>query len=223
MLRSLWIRILKASGGLVLFAFGVYLTIQASIGVSPWDALTLGIAGRTGLSYGNVSVAIALAVLAADALLGEPIGLGTVLDAVLVGKSVDLFTWLAPVPEAAGFWPGLGLLCLGLLLMGTGQWVYMSAGLCCGPRDSLLVALGRRLPRLPIGLVANVLQALVCAAGWLLGGPVGLGTLLSVFGVGAAMQLVFALVRFEPRRVRHLSLKDLWPAPGRRSRPAGTR
>ena len=63
MLRFLWLRILKAAGGLVLFAFGVYLTIQASIGVSPWDALTLGIAGRAGLSYGNVSVAIALAVL----------------------------------------------------------------------------------------------------------------------------------------------------------------
>ena len=63
----------------------------------------------------------------------------------------------------------------------------------------------------------------VCAAGWLLGGPVGLGTLLSVFGIGAAMQLVFALVRFEPRQVRHESLKDLWAAPGRRSRPAGTR
>lgn len=107
--------------------------------------------------------------------------------------------------------------------MAAGQWIYMSAGLCCGPRDSLLVALGRRLPRLPIGLVANALQALVCAAGWLLGGPVGLGTLLSVFGIGAAMQLVFALVRFEPRQVRHESLKDLWAAPGRRSRPAGTR
>lgn len=221
MLRFLWLRILKAAGGLVLFAFGVYLTIQASIGVSPWDALTLGIAGRARLSYGNVSVAIALAVLAADALLGEPIGLGTILDAVLVGKSVDLFTWLAPVPEAAGFWPGLLLLALGLLLMAAGQWdlhvrraVLRSPGQPAG-------GLGPAPPRLPTAGGNACRRWYARRAGS--GRPVGLGTLLSVFGIGAAMQLVFALVRFEPRQVRHESLKDLWAAPGRRSRPGGDR
>ena len=79
----------------------------------------------------------------------------------------------------------------------------MSAGQCCGPRDALLVGLGKRMPRLPIGVVEILLWAAVLLAGWLLGGPVGVGTLISTFGAGLVMQLVYSLLRFEPRSVVH--------------------
>ncbi|MBQ9331538.1 MAG: hypothetical protein IJS11_01240, partial [Oscillospiraceae bacterium] len=74
---------------------------------------------------------------------------------------------------------------------------------CCGPRDALLVGLGKRLPKVPIGLVEVGLWAVVVLVGWLLGGPVGIGTLVSVLGAGLVMQLVCRIVRFEPRDVRH--------------------
>ncbi|MBQ1331735.1 MAG: hypothetical protein IIY36_02285, partial [Lachnospiraceae bacterium] len=83
------------------------------------------------------------------------------------------------------------------------------AGQCCGPRDSLLVGLGKRLPRIPIGLVEILLWAAVTLVGWLLGGPVGIGTLISTFGAGAVLQLVYWLIRFEPREVRHRSVIEV--------------
>ena len=85
----------------------------------------------------------------------------------------------------------------------------MKAAQCCGPRDALLVGLGKRMPKLPIGLVEILLWAVVLLLGWLLGGPVGIGTLISTFGAGAVMQLVYNLVRFEPREVKHRGVLEV--------------
>ncbi|MDO5106965.1 MAG: hypothetical protein Q4D39_01680, partial [Coriobacteriaceae bacterium] len=83
------------------------------------------------------------------------------------------------------------------------------AGLGCGPRDALLVGLGRRLPHVPIGVVEIGLWSTVTLAGWLLGGPVGLGTLVAALGAGAVMQVVYDLIGFEPRDVTHRGLNEL--------------
>ena len=80
---------------------------------------------------------------------------------------------------------------------------------CCGPRDALLVGLGKRLPRFPIGIVEVLLWSVVLLIGWLLGGPVGIGTLISTFGAGLIMQLVYTLVRFEPRNLRHKDVLEV--------------
>ena len=79
----------------------------------------------------------------------------------------------------------------------------MCAQQCCGPRDSLLVGLGKRMPKVPIGIVEIILWAAVLLMGYLLGGPVGIGTLISTFGAGLVMQLVYNIIRFEPRDLRH--------------------
>ena len=79
----------------------------------------------------------------------------------------------------------------------------MKVGQGCGPRDTLLVALGKRLPRVPIGLVEVLLWAAVLLAGWLLGGPVGIGTVITTFGAGLVMQGIYSAIRFEPRSVAH--------------------
>ena len=89
------------------------------------------------------------------------------------------------------------------------MWLYMSAAQCCGPRDSLLVALGRRMPRVPIGVVGTLLWMTVLLIGWLLGGPVGVGTLLGTLGAGSVMQFVYRLLRFDPRDVRHRDVFEI--------------
>ena len=93
--------------------------------------------------------------------------------------------------------------------MAVGMRIYMAAGQCCGPRDSLLVGLGKRMPHIPIGAVEIIIWAAVLAAGWLLGGPVGIGTLISTFGAGAVMQMVYSVIRFEPRQIRHRSVSEV--------------
>ncbi|MBU5627612.1 hypothetical protein KQI82_11895 [Oscillibacter sp. MSJ-2] len=202
-------RTLQAAGGLFVAAFGIYLTIQANIGLAPWDALNMGLSRCFGISYGTASILLSVFVVGADLLLGERIGMGTLLDAVLVGLSIDLFTALEAVPLQTSLPVSFAVLVLGLFIIAVGQLIYMRSALCCGPRDSLLVALGKRMRRLPIGTVNVILLGMVICAAWLLRGPIGMGTLVSVFGLGAAMQAVFRLFRFEPRDVRHTDFLEM--------------
>jgi uncharacterized membrane protein YczE len=97
---------------------------------------------------------------------------------------------------------------IGLLIMGYGQYFYMDAAQGCGPRDSLLIALGKRFPRTPIGVVQTFMVGIALLIGWLLGGPVGIGTIISVFGMGSALQLVCKIMHFEPRDVVHKNVLE---------------
>ena len=200
-----WLRIAL---GLLIFSFGVHLTIWANIGLAPWDCLGMGISRHTPLNYGLSMTVMAAVILLIDLALRERIGYGTIIDALLTGNFVQMFNDLNPLPENHSLPLGVALMLTGFVFMALGMVVYMGAAQCCGPRDSLLVGLGKRLPRLPIGVVGMILWATVLLAGWLLGGPVGIGTLISTFGAGAVMQLVYSLLGFDPRRVRHRSLAE---------------
>ena len=195
-----WIRIVL---GLLVFSFGVHLTIRANIGLAPWDCLGMGIAKHTPLNYGLAMTIMAVIILAVDLLLKERIGYGTVIDALLTGNFVQMFNDMDPLPENNSMILGIGIMLAGFVFMALGMWIYMRGEQCCGPRDSLLVGLGKRLPKVPIGVVGMMLWVTVLLAGWLLGGPVGIGTLISAFGAGLVMQVIYNLLRFEPRKVKH--------------------
>ena len=195
-----------AAFGLFGFGVGVYLTIQANIGVAPWDTFYLGVNKVTGIQYGTISVAVSFIVIAIDLLLKERIGIGMLLDAVVVGKTVDLMNWLDLVPAQQNLFAGILVMLAGLVIMGFSQYLYMTAGLCCGPRDSLLVALGKRLPKVPIGIVSTGILVTVFILGWLLDGPIGVGTIIAVVLQGNIMQLAFNIMKFEPKDVVHQDL-----------------
>lgn len=199
---------LTAAFGLFLFAFGVYLTIQANIGVGPWDVFSLGLSSALGILYGTASIAISLIIVAIDIALREKIGIGMLLDAVLVGKFVDLFNFLNIVPPQKSLFMSLIIIVAGQFIMGCAQYFYMKAALGCGPRDSLLVGLKRRIKKLPIGAISIIILASVTVIGWLLGGPIGLGTLVCVLLQGPVMQLVFSLLRFDPTGVQHQNFAE---------------
>lgn len=200
---------LQIAAGLFVFAFGVHLTIYANIGLAPWDCLGMGISYHTPLNYGLSMTAMAVAILLIDLALRERIGFGTVIDALLTGNFVQFFNDIDPLPENHSLWLGIAAMLTGFVFMALGMWLYMRAAQGCGPRDSLLIGLGKRLPRLPIGAVEILLWAAVLLLGWLLGGPVGIGTLISTVCAGAVMQLVYNLLRFEPRSVEHRDVKAI--------------
>lgn len=195
-----WIRIVI---GLFVFAFGVHLSIFANIGLAPWDCLGMGISYHTPLNYGLSMTLIALTVLGIDMLLKEKIGFGTIIDALLTGNFVQFFNSFNPFKVNENIWLGIILMLIGFVFMALGMEIYMKCEECCGPRDALLVGLGKRMPKIPIGIVEIILWALVLLIGWLLGGPVGIGTLISTFGAGLVMQFVYSLMRFEPRQLKH--------------------
>ena len=200
MIVKQWIRIIF---GLMIFSFGVHITIFANIGLAPWDCLGMGLSYHTPLNYGLSMTVISLVIIGIDLLMKERIGFGTVFDALLVGNMIQVFNDLDPFPLNEGILTGILLMLTGFVFMAIGQWLYMSGAQCCGPRDMLLVGLGKRLPRLPIGVVEILLWAAVVLVSWMLGGPVGIGTLISVLGAGLIMQLVLNIVHFEPRDVEN--------------------
>lgn len=201
-----WVRIVL---GLLVFSFGVHLTIFANIGLAPWDCLGMGISYHTPLNYGLAMTCMAVVILGIDLLLGEKIGFGTVIDALLTGNFVQMFNDLNPFPANESLPLGVLLMLAGFLFMALGMMIYMRCAQGCGPRDSLLLGLGKRMKKIPIGMVEIMLWAVVLLIGWLLGGPVGIGTLISTLGAGAVMQLVYSAFRFEPRKIRQRSITEV--------------
>ena len=201
-----WLRILI---GLLIYSFGVYLTIYANIGLAPWDCLGMGIANCTPLSYGSAMVLIALVAISLQLLMKERIGFATVVDALLTGNLVQLFSVISPLPEIQNIWLGILIMLTGFVVIDIGAWVYMSAELGNGPKDGLLVALGKQLPKIPIGVIGMIVWSVVILIGWMLGGSIGIGTVLSVFGAGVIMNLVYRFIGFEPRELKHRSLTEI--------------
>ena len=205
---AILLNMLLAAGSLFVNGFGIYLTIQANLGAAPWDVLNLGISKTAGILYGTASVAVSLTILGIDVLLKEPIGIAMFIDAFVVGKSVDFFNRINAVPARSSLWAGIPVMLLGLVIMAYTQYTYMIASLGCGPRDTLLVGLAKRVKRVPIGAVSIALLSTATLIGWLLGGPVGIGTLICAFCTGPIMQAAFASVHFDATAIRHQPLRD---------------
>ena len=200
-----WLRILL---GLIIYSFGVHLTIAANIGLAPWDCLGMGIAKYTPLNYGSSMMLIGVFTILLQLLMKEHIGFATVFDALLTGNLVQLFNNINPYPENSSLILGFALMFCGFLFISFGMWIYMRAEQGCGPKDGLLVAIGKRLPKIPIGIVEVLLWSVVTLLGWLLGGSVGIGTLFSTFVAGIIMHLIYSTIGFEPRKLRHSSVKE---------------
>lgn len=200
-----WLRILI---GLFIYSFGVYLTIYANIGLAPWDCLGVGIAKHTPLNYGSSMVLIGACAIIIQLILHERIGFATLFDALLTGNIVQLLTDISPYPENHSLLLGIAYMLFGFLFIALGMYVYMKAEQGCGPKDGLLITIGKRMPKIPIGVVEIMLWAIVTLFGWLLGGSVGIGTVISILGAGAVMHLFYSIIRFEPRKLKHRSIQE---------------
>ena len=202
-------KIALATVGLAVCAVGNFMTMKAGIGHSPWNALYLGLTNYVPLSYGQVSIAVGVLITFIALALKEPIGLGTVMDYVLVGLFCDLYEALGIFPVIEHYALGVVVMLAGMAVQSVAQVLYMSAGLSCGPRDAMMVGLGKRVRRIPIGVVAVSINLTAAAVGFLLGGSIGLGTILFMVAGGVIMQTVFHLLRFEPRDVVHVGFHQM--------------
>lgn len=188
--------------------FGIYLTMRANIGASPWDVFNLGLSKTFGILYGTASIGVSLTILLIDILLKEPIGIAMFIDAIVVGKSVDFFNFIDIVPKADNIVISIVMMGIGLFIIGYTQLFYMRSSLGCGPRDSLLIGLKKRLKRIPIGVVSIAILSTATLIGYLLGGPVGVGTLICALCAGPIMQFAFQSLSFDATAIRHQNLKE---------------
>ena len=202
------VRLVKLVFGLFLFALGSFLTIQANIGLASWEAFSMGLAYLTDQTYGNILIISGFVILLVDVALKEKIGFGTILNTILIGTFVDLIQAVDLIPQMNNFFSGVLMLLLGQLSICIGSYFYIGASLGCGPRDALMVALGKRLPKVPIGIVSGVIEGTVLLIGWLLGAKVGIGTVISVFGISFILEVTFNILHFDVTNIEHESIVD---------------
>ncbi|MGW9159592.1 MULTISPECIES: membrane protein YczE [unclassified Microbacterium] len=179
--RDLVERLVQLLVGLFLYGVALGFMVRGGIGVAPWDVLALGLAGQTGVGYGVMTVLVSIVVLLLWIPLRQRVGLGTVLNALLVGPSADLALFL--IPQPASVWIGAPMFVFGLLLLAFATGLYIAADFGPGPRDGLMTGLVRRTGW-AVWLVRTLIEGGVLLVGFLLGGPVGVGTVLFAFGVG---------------------------------------
>ena len=183
--------------GLVVCGVGLALIIRADLGLDSWNVLHQGLESQTGISIGMITILVGLAMFAITLPLGEQIGLGTLLNVLLIGLTIDLVLWPLDEPDSTAVrW---AFLIGGTLLFAVGSGFYIGAGLGPGPRDGVMTALAAR--GLSVGVVRTGIELVVLAVGWLLGGSVGVGTVLFALAIGP-------LVAFFLRR---LSLTPVTP------------
>lgn len=195
-----------ASLGLSAVSLGVYFQIQANLGIAPWNALNQGIALRFPVTYGTAYILVSCLVLAADLCFRESIGVGMLLDTFLVGWVTDLLIGARLLPAPSSIGVKIVFLLAGMVITCIGQLIYMKSALGCGPRDAMLVALGRSFPRLTVGTINLMILVAVTALSFLMGAPIGIGTLITAAFTGLCMDLVFRAAHFDPCSVRHENL-----------------
>ncbi|NOL50104.1 YczE/YyaS/YitT family protein [Pelistega europaea] len=182
---------------LLIFGVGDGFLVLAHLGSTPWTVLAQGIATKTGGNIGLVSFFISASVMITWLPFKQKPGLGTVLNITLIAVGLGATASLIPAPETL-FWRIFFMLC-GVLLIGVSSAFYLTCHMGPGPRDGLMVGL-YQTTGLKIGTIRTIIEGTVCLLGWLLGGVVGVGTLIFALGVGWVLQ--FTLEHFINRFAR---------------------
>lgn len=178
-------RCLQLVAGLFCYGVAVALMIHSGLGLGPWDAFHVGLHQHIGLTVGAVSILVGLIIVVGTLFLGIRPGPGTLANMVLVGVFMDLLMpW---VPDAPHWGWGVAYYALAIALAGLATGMYIGAGLGKGPRDGMMLAITHH-SGWPVGRVRTVIEFSVLLAGWLLGGSIGLGTLLFTITIGASVQ-----------------------------------
>lgn len=204
-MRSYLIRFGDLIIGTILFSLGIVFTMKANLGYAPWEVFHQGLGESIGLSIGNASILASLVICIVVVIMGEKLGLGTVLNMVLMGIFIDGLLALDFIPQLKGLLSGILGITIGFFIIAFGSYFYIRSGFGAGPRDSLMVVLERK-SKLSVGLCRIILESSAVLIGWILGGPVGIGTVLAAFGIGLCVQIVFTLMKFKATDVKHETL-----------------
>lgn len=207
MIKKVPLKLIRLFTGFFICSLGIILMINASLGLSPWDVLHQGLSKKMGITMGTASVCVGAMVVILDAVLGENIGWGTVLNMAFIGIFMDLITFSNLIPVSNSFLSGVIMLILGMICMAYGTVLYMGCGLGSGPRDGLMVAIQKRTKK-PVKLIRGTIEIVALIVGYMLGGSVGIGTVITAFGLGYIIQTVFKVCNFDGSKIIHRFIAD---------------
>lgn len=203
-------RIVFCVCALALYGLGCFLGVKAGVaGTNAWNTLSLGLSERFGISFGTGTFLISLVIILVDIVGRGKLGIGTILNVLLIPVFSDTFIALfAFIPNASNAFLGAVLTLLGQVVISFATILYMSPALGCGPRDTLMIIIGKKIPGVPIGTVKFSIEIVVLLVGFLMGAPVGLGTVLALLLQASIFQLVCRITRYEPRSIEHEDVVD---------------
>jgi uncharacterized protein len=187
------LRYLALFSGLFVIANGIVFTINARIGVNPWDVLHIGLSTKIGLTIGQVMQGVGLLLIVFSYFFKVKPSIGTILNMIFLGLFVDLVIASGYVPQPELLWLRIVLYICGVVLFGFGVAFYISPNLGAGPRDSLMLAL-TRASRFRVGTIRTFIEVTVATVGYFLGGPLGIGTVIFALSIGLFMELGFSTV-----------------------------
>ena len=177
--------------GLFLFGLGEAIIIGSGSGVSPWTVLAQGISMRSDFSIGMATFFISIAILIFWIPLKQVPGIGTILNAIIIASAIDLTLPYLPQPNDITF--KIIQACFGILVVGLGSGIYLCSNLGPGPRDGLMIGLQKQT-NTSLPAIRTIIELSAVISGWLLGGVVGVGTILFVFGIGPSVGIGLTLV-----------------------------
>lgn len=184
--------------GFALFGLSIAIMIRSNLGTSPWAVLEVAFSGLTGITPGRMSIIVGFVVLLGALALREKIGWGTLGNILFIGLWEDLALELLPSIDN-NLLLQIGMLLSAILMMGIASAIYIGVDAGAGPRDSLMLAV-HRTTSLSIRLGRAIIEVIVVAVGWLLGGPLGIGTLVFALLIGPAVQWAFRLFKVQTHK-----------------------
>ena len=215
------LKLVHLNVGLMLFGLSLAFMLRAGVGLGPWDVFHQGLEERTPLTIGQAMVLAGLVLLIVSAaVLRERPGVGTVLNMALIGPWVDAFLAWSAFPTATGVVSGAAMFALGLGLNGFATGLYITAGLGAGPRDGFALGLARTAG-VPVRRARTGVEMAVCATGWLLGGSVGVGTVVFALAIGPCMQASLRLLSGLEARYRRTAGPVVREGAAAEARPEG--
>lgn len=194
--------------GFILCSSSTVFMLNSNLGLSPWDVFHQGISNVTGITIGQANIITGIIFVVVGMFCGQKLGIGTILNMVLIGQFVDWIMYLDIIPKSNNIVTGIIMMIIGMLTMGYGCYLYISCGWGCGPRDGVMVVLSKILNK-NIKYVRAGMEIIVLIIGIFLGGRMGLGTVISAIFLGYSMQLVFKLKNFDVSKVEHKSIINI--------------
>lgn len=188
--------------GFTLCGGATVVALNSKLGVSPWDVLHQGLSKTIGITIGQASIMVSLIIILISLCIKVQIGLGTISNIFVVGMLIDLINATGMIPVSTNLVTGILMMLTSLLMMAVGCFLYIGCEMGCGPRDGLMVAIVNKTGK-SIRLVRFCIEGGALLSGWVLGGKVGIGTFVTVIGMGYFMQAVFNFFHFDVSQLHH--------------------
>lgn len=206
-LKNATLRGTRLFTGLFLYAVGIVMTINANLGLGPWDVFHQGLSRTIGITMGQASIAMGIAIVITNYFVGEKLGWGTLSNMLFIGIFMDILMLNNLIPVYENKILQIIMMLGGMFVIGLASYFYIGAGLGSGPRDGLMVLLTKKTGK-SVRFIRNCIEITVLVAGYFLGGFVGVGTIIIALGIGYFVQLAFKLFRFDVKAVRHRYVED---------------